>query len=385
MNEGKVNAWNYANCQPTRVRWREGRIAHFEFAPSAPQNLWIAPALFDLQVNGYAGVDFSRDGVSLESMLFAVRQLRAAGCAWFFVTLTTDPWPRMMARLQAFRKLRAQAPELQSALAGWHIEGPFLSSEPGFCGAHDPSVMCDPKPEHIAELRIATAGDPVLLTLAPERAGALEAIAQAAALGIKVSLGHTNASADIIRRAVQAGAVSFTHLANGCTQQLDRHDNIVWRVLDTPGLMVGLIPDCIHVSPMLFRIIHRQLDAARIWYTTDAVSPAGGAPGRYTVGRLEVDVGPDQVVRQPGKTNFAGSALRPVQGVLRAAGMLGGTWQSAWRCFSAMPRKLMGLEAEMGVGKEATFCVLETAPEGTILSGRLYLNGEPHEMTAVRP
>jgi len=384
VSNGKVNAWNYANCQPVRVRWRNRRITHFEFAPSAPANQWIAPALCDLQVNGYAGVDFARDEVPLDSMLFAASQLHAAGCASFFVTLTTDKWPAIMARLKAFRKSRGQAPELQRAIAGWHIEGPFLSSEPGFCGAHDPSVMCDPKPEHIAELREATAGDPVLLTLAPERPGALEAVAQATSLGIKVSLGHTNASADIIRRAVQAGAVSFTHLANGCTQQLDRHDNIVWRVLNTPGLLVGLIPDKIHVSPMLFRIMHRQLDAERIWYTTDAVSPAGAPPGRYTVGRLEVDVGPDQIVRQPGKTNFAGSALRPIQGILRATGVLGTSWQSVWGHFSTIPRKLMGLNAELGVGKEATFCVLETSPEGVIISGKLYIQGEPHEMTAVR-
>ena len=171
--------------------------------------------------------------------------------------------------------------------------------------------MCDPKPEYVRELRELTAGDPVLLTLAPERPGALEAIELAASLGIKVSLGHCNPSAEVLSAAVQAGATSFTHLGNGIPQQLARHDNILWRALETPGLFVGLIPDRIHVSPALFRIFHRQLGASRIWYTTDAVSPAGMPPGRYTLGRLEIEVGPDQVVRHPGQTNFAGSALRP--------------------------------------------------------------------------
>ncbi|MGD0091079.1 MAG: N-acetylglucosamine-6-phosphate deacetylase [Planctomycetota bacterium] len=384
MNEGSINAWHYGTRQPMRVAWREGRITQFESCSAAPENLWVAPPLTDLQINGYAGVYFANPSVTLEDMRTVVRSLYAAGCARLFVTLTTDPWPKIMARLKAFREMRTQCPELRSAIAGWHIEGPFLSAEPGFCGAHDPSVMCDPKPEHVRELREATAGDPVLLTLAPERAGALEVVALASGWGIKVSLGHTNASAETIRRAVQAGAVAFTHLANGCPQQLDRHDNIVWRALDTPGLCVGLIPDRIHVSPMAFRIMHRVLDPGHIWYTTDAVSPAGMPPGRYKIGRLEVDVGPDQVVRHPGQTNFAGSALRPIHGILRAAAMLGCPWQSAWRHFSAVPRQLMDLDGDLGAGKEATFCVLETdGANGAIRSGKLYVNGAPHEMTGL--
>jgi N-acetylglucosamine-6-phosphate deacetylase len=380
MNEGEVNVWHYATRQPVRVRWREGRITHFDPAP-APGKQWLAPALCDLQINGYAGVDFMRAGITVEHMLHATRQLYAAGCAQYFATFTTDIWPKTMARLKAFRALRAQAPELRAAIAGWHIEGPFLSPEPGFCGAHDSSVMCDPKPEHIAELREATAGDPVLLTLAPERAGGVEAVKQATALGIKVSLGHCNPAAETIRKAVQAGAVSFTHLGNGCVQQLDRHDNILWRVWDTPELTVGLIPDRIHVSPALFRIMHRQLDPARIWYTTDAVAPAGAPPGRYTVGRLEVEVGPDQIVRQPGRTNFAGSALRLIQGILRAAEMRACSWQSVWPNFSTVPRKMMGLEEDLSAGKEATFCVLETGDDGSLRGGKLYVRGEAHEMT----
>src|SRR6185369_13552349 len=131
--------------------------------------------------------------------------------------------------------------------------------------------------------------------------GALEAIRLAASHGIKISLGHTNASADVLARAVAAGAVGFTHLGNGCPRELDRHDNIVWRVFETPGLLVSLIPDRIHVSPPLFRLIHRVLAAESIYYVSDAMSGAGMPPGRYKLGGLELEVGADQVVRQPGK------------------------------------------------------------------------------------
>src|SRR5205823_8128399 len=107
--------------------------------------------------------------------------------------------------------------------------------------------------------------DLLLLTLSPERPSALNAIALAVSLGIKISLGHTNASAEVLRQAVAAGATGFTHLANGCPRELDRHDNILWRVFDMSGLMVSLIPDQIHVSAPLFRLCHRVLSVS-IYY-----------------------------------------------------------------------------------------------------------------------
>jgi len=278
---------------------------------------------FDPQVNGYAGVDFQRDGQTTDTLLAAVRAWRRDGGSRFLLTLITDAWPRLLERLRHLRDLRMGHPELRDAIAGWHVEGPFLSDQPGFHGAHDPACMRDPRPSDMAELRQAVAGDALLLTIAPERRGAVEAIAAARGLGIAVSLGHTNASAAVLAEAVSAGATGFTHLANGCPQQLDRHDNIVWRVLDTPGLTVGLIADGIHVAPALFRLIHRVLPAERIYYTTDAMAAAGADPGRFTIGRLEVEVGADGVVRQPGRTNFAGSSLRPGQVRARAEAMLG--------------------------------------------------------------
>jgi N-acetylglucosamine-6-phosphate deacetylase len=380
MPTNELTARHFATRQPVTVRWSGGAITEITEASGAPENLWVAPAIVDLQVNGYAGVDFQRDGVTRDELLRAVRGLHAAGCARILLTLTTDHWPRMLERLRHFATLRAASPELSAAIAGWHMEGPFLSREPGFCGAHDPACMSDPTPERMRELREAAGDLPVLLTLAPERLGAVAAIVEAAALGIKVSLGHCNPSAEQLRLAVAAGAVAFTHLGNGCPQQLDRHDNILWRVFDTPGLRVGLIPDQVHVSPALFRVLHRQLDAGRIWYTTDAVAPAGAPPGRYTVGRLDVDVGPDQIVRQPGRTNFAGSALRPMQGVMRAARTLKCAWQEVWPRCSTQPCELAGLHAGMAVGEPATFCELKTDAAGTICGGATYVGGVRHEL-----
>jgi N-acetylglucosamine-6-phosphate deacetylase len=377
MNSGEITAWHYTTRQPVRLRWQGGRITSLDPAPVPPPGgLWIAPPLVDPQVNGYAGVDFQRDGLTTDDLLRATRGLRAAGCAHFLLTLITDGWPKLLARLKHLRALRDQSPELRDAILGWHIEGPFLSAEPGFRGAHNPEAMCDPSPRHVDELRAASGDDPVLLTVAPERAGALPAIARAVSLGIRVSLGHTNAPLDRIRAAVQAGATAFTHLANGCPKDLDRHDNILWRVFDTPGLTVGLIPDGIHVSPMFFRLAHRVLGHSAIYYTTDAMAAAGSPPGRYTIGRLELEVGTDQVVRLPGQPNFAGSALRPIDGITRAAEMLGCDWQAVWDRLARAPRELMGCPQDLSGGQPANFCLLKATTANQFSALKLFLHGE---------
>lgn len=318
----------------------------------------------DLQINGFAGVDFQQDGLGEADLLRAVCGLQAAGCGQFLLTLTTDRWEAMLRRLTALRALRENSVALRTSILGWHLEGPFLSPEPGFCGAHPPDLMIDPTVDHIREVREITRSDPVMLTLAPERQGALEAIELAAALGMKVSLGHTNASADTLNRALVAGATGFTHFANACPQLLDRHDNILWRVFDTPGLMTSLIPDGIHVSPPLFRAAHRALRQEFVYYTTDAVAPAGAPPGRYTVGRHEVNAGPDGIVRQPGATNYAGSALRPAEGIFRAARMLGRPWQAVWGFGSIQPARFMGRLHGIGPGQPANLCFIGLNADG---------------------
>lgn len=373
MDTGELTALHYATRQPVRLRWANGLITQMEPAAAAPDLPWIAPSLFDVQINGYAGVDFQQDNLTTDDLLRAAHGLRSAGCAKFFLTLITDDWSRLTARLRHLHSLRAQSPELRAAIAGWHIEGPFLSDQPGFHGAHDPALMLTPTEKHIRELRALTGNDPLLLTVSPERAGVLEAIKLCTSLGIKISLGHTNASAETIAQAVKAGAAMFTHLANGCPRELDRHDNILWRIFETPGLTPSLIPDGIHVSPTLFRLQHRAL--SNVFYTTDAMSAAGASPGRYTIGKLEVEVGADQIVRQPGKTNFAGSALKPIDGVFRAAKMLNAPWQETWTRFSDTPAKLVAVPNDLRVGQPATFCLLSLNPDGTLKALRTYWNG----------
>jgi N-acetylglucosamine-6-phosphate deacetylase len=375
MPENELTAHDLRSGQPVRIRWHDNTILSLEPVSEAPKDLWIAPPLLDLQINGYAGIDFQQDRVSSEDLLQAVTKIQAAGCTRFLFTLISDHWPVMLRRLEHFRKLRSQSEYLRRAIAGWHIEGPFLSAEAGFCGAHDPTVMIDPKDEYIDELRKMTADDPVLLTIAPERLEAISAIAHAVSLGMKVSLGHTNAPRKRLIQALKAGATGFTHLGNGCPKQLDRHDNILWRLFETPGFTASLIPDGIHVSPPLFRLVHKLVGSASVYYVSDAMAAAGAPPGKYKLARLEVEVGDDQIVRLPGSANFAGSALEPIDGIFRAADMLNCSWRDIWPNFSEVPARFMDLEYGLKLGGSADFCLVAVAPPNQLESLQVYVSG----------
>ncbi len=217
MISGEVHAWNIINRQPVIVRWENG--AFTEIAPTnkkPAQNKWIGPPLVDLQINGFAGIDFQKDKLSVEQLMHATSALENSGCSKFFFTLITSEWDIMTERLAKAKELRDKHTKLQQAIAGWHIEGPFLSSETGYCGAHPPNLMLSPTIARLTKIREITGKDPVLLTMAPEIEGGLPAFFKARELGFQVSIGHTNAPDNIIRRVTTGGSTGFTHLGNVC-------------------------------------------------------------------------------------------------------------------------------------------------------------------------
>ncbi|NLH74534.1 MAG: N-acetylglucosamine-6-phosphate deacetylase [Verrucomicrobia bacterium] len=384
MTRGDVIARDCWSNDIIRLRFDDGIITERERAPGAETgNWWIAPGLIDLQVNGFLGIDFQSDVIDRGQLERAVNGLHQAGCSRFMLTLVTEQWPRLIERLTTLRRICATSPLLNHAVIGWHIEGPFLSSKPGFYGAHDPDCFADPTPVHIRQLRAATGKDRVILTLAPERAGAIEAVRLAVSMGIKVFLGHTDASAETLAEAIRAGATAFTHVGNGCPPLWDRHDNITWRVLDQSDLVVTVIPDRIHVAPPLFRIIHRVKQTRSIVYISDAMAAAGMPPGRYKLREIEIDVGTDGVVRMPGTSQYAGSSLCPIAGVSRAAQMLGCPWQSAWANYSLGPAELMALPIDLTPGMPADFCLIKTSEDGRIDGYRSFVGGKEYAPLAI--
>lgn len=354
-----VDALDRRTGAPVRLTHAEGLIQSIEPIADPGSDLpRLMPPLVDIQVNGYAGVDFQNDTTGRAELETAARGLAESACSRFLLTLVTDRFDRMLARLDRYRQARSDSPLLSRRIAGWHLEGPFMSPTPGFHGAHPPEHMIAPTPQRIREIKRHTGDDPVLLTIAPEWPGSSEAIRQARDLGFRVWLGHSDATADQLSEAVEAGAEGFTHLSNGCPAELHRHDNIVFRVMEQTGLRASLIPDRIHVSPLLFRILHQYLGPDRICYTTDCMAAAGSGPGTYRLARFTLEVGEDGIVRQPGKPNYAGSSLAPLDGVRRAAQMLGRSLPDVWPFFSDQPARFTGLPLSLQPGSPADFCLL---------------------------
>lgn len=282
-----------------------------------------APGWFDFQINGFGGVDFQSDTLTLAELDHAVATLRKHGVAGIFATLITDEVDALCRRLEHIERLCSESAVARRMIVGYHLEGPWLSPQLGYRGAHPPAPMHAPSLAEFQRLQSAASGRVRLVTLAPEWPGSAEAISAITASGVHVSLGHTAASNAEIDEAVRAGARFCTHLGNGAPLEMHRHDNITQRLLARDELIACFIPDGVHLPRFVLQNFFRAKPTGRALFTTDAMSGAGAPPGRYMLGRLPIEVGEDGVARQPGGGGFAGSTLTPDQGVQRCVELLG--------------------------------------------------------------
>lgn len=302
----------------------------------------LAPALFDLQVNGFAGVDFQDPALTGEQLTNALDALAAGGTRRILLTLITDTLDALERKFAHLEALRAQSPFIAEIVCGYHLEGPWLSPEDGYRGAHPGECMCAPDLAAFRRLQAAASGRIRLVTIAPEWPGSAEFIAEVVSQGVVISLGHTNASEAQIDAAVRAGAKMVTHLGNGCPVTLPRHDNVIQRLLARDELIACLIPDGAHLPPFTLRNFFRAKPHGKVLLTTDAMAAAAAPPGRYRIGQLEVE-SRDGVVRAPGSANLAGSCLTPAQGVANAARWLGISVQEARAMFSTRVAEVFGI------------------------------------------
>lgn len=271
--------------------------------------------LFDIQINGFAGVDFQQPDLPAADLRRAVDALAAHDTRRFFLTLITDEIGSLCAKLQNIERIRLVDPVVGEAACGYHIEGPWLSPEPGYRGAHDPRHMGSPNSADFDRLQEAAGGHIKLLTMAPELPGSMDVIRHVIRSGVEVSLGHTNASDAEIDKAIDAGARFCTHLGNGVPTDMHRHDNVIQRLLARDELTAFFIPDGIHLPPFVLKNFFRAKPHGKALFTTDCMAAAGAPAGVYRIAHHELVVGEDRVVRVPGSSSFAGSALSPDEGV----------------------------------------------------------------------
>jgi N-acetylglucosamine-6-phosphate deacetylase len=288
-----------------------GRVAEVGAGPpprspdvELPSGL-LAPGFVDLQVNGYFGEEFATADAA--GWAKVVRRLPETGTTAFVPTIITTPADRLAASLRAAAAIVPGLPGGARVLSV-HMEGPFIS--PLRKGAHNADWIIDPSPDAVSQLLEAGSGLLRLVTLAPERDGALQAITRFTEAGVLVSVGHSDATSAQVAAAADAGARMVTHLFNAQPPLRSRAPGVVGQALTDPRLTSGLIADFYHVDAAVCQLAFTAAPE-RILLVTDAAACAGSPPGHYLLGGEPIELPPgDGVPPVRADGMLAGSALR---------------------------------------------------------------------------
>jgi N-acetylglucosamine-6-phosphate deacetylase len=329
---------------------------------------WIAPALFDLQINGCDGKSFNSPQLTADEVRHVVGACRRHGIGELFPTLVTTSHGALAHGFATLRQACESDRELGRAIAGFHLEGPYISPEDGPRGAHPKPHVRRPDWDEFRRLQDAAGGRIRLVTLAPEVEGAIGLIEKLTRSGVVVSLGHTGAKEEQIRAAVAAGARLSTHLGNGSHAILPRHDNYIWQQLATDELWASIICDGHHLPAAVVKCIVRVKTPARLILTCDAGPLAGLPPGRYRDWDQEFEVHPAGKIVVPGTSYLAGSWAftdRCIGQVMRMAGV---SLADAIDMAGARPRQLFDLPPRrLEVGAPAQLMLFDWQPGGEMI------------------
>jgi N-acetylglucosamine-6-phosphate deacetylase len=370
----KIHARHYASGESIAIQCVNGLISSIGPINSSAADLeadWVAPAFFDLQINGCLGHSFNSAELTTEHVHEVAAKCRSHGIAGFCPTLTTGPRDAL---LHAFRVLGAV-----NEIECFHLEGPYISPEDGPRGAHPGQYCRPPDWNEFCTFQEAARGRIRLVTLAPEAEGAISFIERLVKSGIVVALGHTAATSLQIDEAVRAGARLSTHLGNGCHAALPRHDNYLWAQLADDRLWASIISDGHHLPAEVLRCILRVKTPGRLILTCDVSSLAGLPPGRYRHWDQEFEVTENGPIRIPSTSRLAGSAFFTDHCVAHALEIGECSLAEAIDMAGRQPRKLLGLpERKLEAGYPADLVFFDWGEKtrlrvtGTLISGRYF-------------
>jgi len=328
----------------------------------------LAPGLVDLQVNGFQGIDFNAPDLTGALVRKVSREMLSIGVSKYYPTLITGPIERISASLKILAGV-GEDPDAAS-LGGIHLEGPFISPEEGPRGAHPEDHCLKPDPDLVKKWQEEAEGKIRIITLAPELPGSAELIKTCLDLGMVVGIGHTAASGEDIRRAVDAGATLSTHLGNGAHAVLPRHPNYIWEQLAEDGLWASMIADGFHLSDSVLKVFARNKGQKGI-LVSDSMCYAGMEPGCYdspAAGRVCLtDEGKLHIEGKP--ELLAGSASTLPRAVRRMTRLI--DFPEAWDMGSVNPARLMEPDLPFGltVGAPADLVFLQPLKDRMEISG----------------
>ncbi|MGB9678436.1 MAG: N-acetylglucosamine-6-phosphate deacetylase [Thermoanaerobacteraceae bacterium] len=328
---------------------------------NAVVSTWIGPGLVDLQVNGYSGIDFNTLPLSEEMIIEVTKALWQEGVTSYFPTIITNSDTVIEKIINTFSSAINANPILGKTIKGIHLEGPFISPEDGPRGAHPREYVKPPDWDLFKKWQKAAKGRIKLITLSPEWTGSAEFTAKCVAEGVKVAIGHTDASSKQIFEVLNAGASLSTHLGNGSHTVLPRHPNYIWDQLAEERLWASIIADGFHLPDSVLKVIYK-VKQNRVFLVSDSVYLAGLKAGEY-----ETHIGGKVVLTPEGKLHlkenpkFLAGSVKSLRQCIEYLNDRLLPFQEAWEMASLRPSTFMKFDTYKGleIGAPADLVLFE--------------------------
>jgi N-acetylglucosamine-6-phosphate deacetylase len=291
------------------------------------------------------GVSFALGGseLTLEGIQKATNALWEVGITTYLPTLTTNGQDIFLKNLSLLNKAKDD-PSLLGSIAGFHLEGPYISPEDGYRGAHPLQYVRKPDWNEFMEYYHASGGNILQVTLAPEMEGALDFILKCREKNIVVALGHHNASSEIITTAIDRGAQIATHLGNGAANTVHRHRNPFWSQLANDRLMISIIGDGFHLLPEEIKTFYKVKGTDKTIITSNVTSYGGLPAGQYVTREGEaIEITPEGKLMNLAQKGLYGSASPIIKGVGNVMKVTGCSLAEAVQMASTNPARLYGL------------------------------------------
>jgi len=348
----------------------DGLIQSIEPATNSSEDTTLTPAFLDIHTHGAANHDVMEG--TPEALSAISRFLATRGVGQYLATTVTAPVDKTLRSLEGIANFIESHDHNGAAPIGIHLEGPFISHIKR--GVHPPADILPPSIELFDRFQQAARGHIHLMTIAPEVPGAVDLIAHAAKQGVRLSLGHSNATSAETKAGITAGATTATHTFNAMRSLDHREPGIIGTVLDDDQLFAELICDGIHVAPELVRLWLKAKGAEKAILVTDSMSATGMPDGDYMLGTFRVTLAngrcylADDLSR--GTHTLAGSVLTMDRAVANLQAFTGIPFATAIRLATTNPATMLGLHSPLAPGQPANFN--RFTPDGQLKSTILH-------------
>lgn len=340
----KITANNTLDKNSTELIFENNCLQSIQEIRSVENDLVIAPALVDIQVNGFAGYDLNVSTVTSSDVIEMVRELWCVGTGFLCPTIVTGSFEDISNSMKAIVDACHDDSEVDHSILGIHLEGPYISPQDGPRGAHPLHHVRKPDWDEFRRLQDVAEGMIRIVTLAPETMGVFPFIEKLVAENVIVAIGHTDASPEHIRDAISVGARLSTHLGNGAHAQIQRHPNYIWEQLGADELWASLIVDGYHLPPSVVKSMIRAKTLERCILISDATALARMPSGQYEFAGQAVELTAHRKIHLLGTEYLAGSAIELVIGVENSVQFAGISLSEAMTLATVRPLKLLGLD-----------------------------------------